>query len=531
MVAALYATSAFTTWRAEAADGVDRLGIFLSGLVLLPVVAIAVGVGLAMVLRLPLGWLVGLLGPVLGMALSLLLDVERVVFMVVVVGVFAGLSTAGAALGTAARPPRAPSGPAPAMLRPRLVAVVGLADAVLLVAALGVAGTISSREPDEAVVKADLPASPAAAALPRRLGDREHAQARPRPGYATPTGPWSADLIGRGDHMELRVPGMVVAGIRHTSIRFPSAADAGRGSAGDELILPDGSRWVPDGPSRLEGPQDLPFTEAVARKDSLTVVTSVQALARSARDGVTAVGAFIRSDGHRVDRLVLPPGTKQVRDCLRILPSESCDKTTRSPMQVQVTPVAGMRIQVAGDGEASVAGTARVTAVERSWEGMVAAVEAKQLRAAAIHSDGVWAVNAEAGRARQVWMDGWPVIGTELSAKAVMESSERKGRLPLRIRWKNVGHATSQILEAEGQGAGAPSVAFGLEPPRSHDAGLGVIRSIEVRNLRRGLSIPSRLDVGKGVERGLSFEPGADASIVLRGNFPSVTVPLPIRPR
>ncbi len=48
-----------------------------------------------------------------------------------------------------------------------------------------------------------------------------------------------------------------------------------------------------------------------------------------------------------------------------------------------------------------------------------------------------------------------------------------------------------------------------------------------MRNLKNGLDIPSELEVGKSIERGLSFEPGAEASIVLRGNFPAVTVPLP----
>jgi hypothetical protein len=74
---------------------------------------------------------------------------------------------------------------------------------------------------------------------------------------------------------------------------------------------------------------------------------------------------------------------------------------------------------------------------------------------------------------------------------------------------------------------GAKSVGFRLATTTGHDAGLGVTRRPEVRNLKNGIDIPSELEVGKSIERGLSFEPGAEASIVLRGNFPAVTVPLP----
>ncbi len=96
------------------------------------------------------------------------------------------------------------------------------------------------------------------------------------------------------------------------------------------------------------------------------------------------------------------------------------------------------------------------------------------------------------------------------------------------IRWKNVGHATLQILAAEGIGSGAPGVGFRLTPTREHDAGLGVGRPAEVLNLRKGVSIEAALAPGRSVDCGLSFQPGTEATIVLRGNFPSVSVPLPV---
>jgi len=96
------------------------------------------------------------------------------------------------------------------------------------------------------------------------------------------------------------------------------------------------------------------------------------------------------------------------------------------------------------------------------------------------------------------------------------------------IRWKNVGHASIQILATEGMGSGAPGVGFRLTPTREHDAGLGVGRPAEVLNLRKGVSIEAALAPGRSVDCGLSFQPGTEATIVLRGNFPSVSVPLPV---
>ena len=543
VVGAFLGTYAIGINAANSADGLDGIGIFLLMLMLLPVVAVVVGVAAGMALRLPMGWLTGLVAPVTAFGVNLPFDWERPLLIAEVIAVYAAVATAVAALRPLGDPPRGPSGAKRPDWRPRpacggrptgpVVTMVAIADAVLFVAALGIAANGVNREPGIDVnVTMDLPPSSAAAAMPPKEGNREEAAARPRPSPATPMGPWSATLAAKGDHVEVGTPGRVVGGIKHVSIGFGSAATLPRGHTGSDLQLPDGSRWTPDGTIRLEGPDDLAFKTARIFRGSLTVGTTLDDVLASAPGGVTAVGRLTSADGRQVDRLVLPVGTR--RDTCQRSARVRCGEYEPAPLQVSVTQVPGLRIQAAGDGEVSVAGTARVSAAGHSWDGLVAAVEARQLRVSATYGDGGWAVTAEGAKARQVWMDVWPVIETEIAAKAVMEGKRSflhplrtEHDLPLRIRWKNVGHATSQILEAEGQGTGAKSVGFRLAMTSGHDAGIGLSRQPEVRNLKRGLDIPSKLKSGKSIERGLSFEPGAEASIILRGNFPTVTVSLP----
>ena len=337
-------------------------------------------------------------------------------------------------------------------------------------------------------------------------------------------------IEAKGDNMELTTPGRVVGGIRHASIRYgpPDPRDGG-----DSFLLPDGSSWSPQGPIQLEGPDDLPFRSARTYGQVLTVQTdSFEAVLASADSGVTAVGLFVRSDGQRVDRLSLPSGTRRVRGC----PARSrcSNQDSPSPLQLEVASAPGLSIQAAGNGEAAVAGTARVTALDRSWNGLVAAVEADDLRVAATFNAGHWTVTATGHEARQVWIDVWPVIDGELSAKGVVRKPSffhpfrGNKRFPLRIQWKNVGHATTYIHEAQGVGPGAKSVGFDLAITLGHDAGLNVSRARKVVNLKSGSDISGDLAPGKSIDRGLSYQPGADTTIILRGNFPTVTVPLPV---
>lgn len=417
--------------------------------------------------------------------------------------------------------------------RRRFVAVVAIVDFVLLAAAVGVGlshlGGDSAARPSGS--ESDIAIGAEAAALPAPQPVRnDEVQARPWPPRATPTGPWTATLAAKGDDMELTTPGRVVGGIRQASIRHGPPDPQG---AADTFLLPDGSRWSPQGRIQLDGPDDLPFRSAKTYGQTLTVQTeSFEAVLASAASGVTAVGVFVRSDGQRVDRLALPPGTRKVRGCPA--GSRCSDEDSPSPLQLEVASEQGLSIHAAGNGEAAVAGTARVTALDRSWNGLVAAVEAQDLRVAATFNAGHWTVTATGHEARQVWIDVWPVVDGELSAKGVVKKPSffhpfrGDRRFPLRIQWKNVGHATTYIHEAQGAGPGAKSVGFDLASSLGHDAGLNVSRGRKAVNLKDGATISAELAPGRSIDRGLSYQPGADATIVLRGNFPTVTVPLPV---
>lgn len=91
-----------------------------------------------------------------------------------------------------------------------------------------------------------------------------------------------------------------------------------------------------------------------------------------------------------------------------------------------------------------------------------------------------------------------------------------------------MGFATAQILEAEGVGPGAPGVGFDLNKTLSHDAGLRARRRDKVVNLDGGADIDSNLAPGGKTDRELSYAAGHPATLVLRGNFPEVTVDLPV---
>ena len=136
-----------------------------------------------------------------------------------------------------------------------------------------------------------------------------------------------------------------------------------------------------------------------------------------------------------------------------------------------------------------------------------------------------------AGSARQVWIDVWPVVGTVLEASSGydrgLHTCVRDCRV--RLRYRNVGHATAQIFEAEAVG-GVNAVALGLNATRTHDAGLGVHRGGHEVNLRVGRGVDSHVPPGGASDRGLSHTPGVPVTLVLRGNFDEVRVPLAIPP-
>lgn len=379
---------------------------------------------------------------------------------------------------------------------------------------------------------------------------------RPWPHRVVATRSWSTTMRGKGSRLSLTVGGVVKGGLGHAVVdggsSFPGGPLLGASPSSErQLQLPDGSRWRPTKPFRLEGPGDVPFgvdkpippiqtdqepfTTLTAHGSSVrAMATSLEAVLETANGAVVAaVGAFTRSDGATVDRLTLPPGTRLVSLCPGRTPLEtpgSCPSSVPDEVAVTLTAVDGLTIRAAGDGEAAVAGTASAEAIGQSWKGRVAAVEAADLSFTAVRRDGRWDVTANGQGARQLWIDVWPVVDTVLVAESSLAKSNFFDRsdLPTRIRWRNVGFATSQIYEAEGSGDGARSVGFDLNKSLGHDAGLGVQRGDKVVALAGGGDIDSNLAPQGDVERRLSATPGTNATITLRGNFPEVRVALKI---
>ncbi len=362
--------------------------------------------------------------------------------------------------------------------------------------------------------------------------------ARPWPERVTPTGPWSATLRGTGQHVKLSLlPGRVEGGLARATFDLRSAdprptAATPAPSHTSNLTFPDGSRWYPLAPFTVESAADLPFTSAAARAAEVTVaVGSLESALAEAGDEVTAVGVFVASDGREVDRLDLPRGTRVGQDCVGGPP---CPATTEVPrITVAAQPGQVLRAEAGTQpGEAAVAGTARIEAEGHGWDGIVGALEGnpRALTATAILGAEDWSLEAETESARQAWVDVWPVADTRLEA-----SSDRSGKSPtclkdcsVRIRWKNVGFATSQILVAEGLGPAGVTVGFDLNKTIGHDAGIGVRRGDQRINLGGGSDIDSNLAPGEKVERGLSYAPGTEVTIVLRGNFADTSVRLAI---
>lgn len=248
------------------------------------------------------------------------------------------------------------------------------------------------------------------------------------------------------------------------------------------------------------------------------------------RGPVAVVGDFVMADGRRAERLALPAGSRLVEDCQPRQPGDvaTCFSSTPAVASVSIVASDGLVVKVSGDGEVAVAGAASANALGRSWAGQVVAVEAGGLEANATYRNGGWEVTGSASAARQVWVDVWPVVETTLSARSVVRSPGIRDSYSLRIQWTNVGFASSQIFEAQGRGPGASQVEFDLNKTSGHDAGLGVSRGDRVLDLKGGGDIDSNLAPGDSVDRGVSHLAGSPATIVLRGNFPEVSVALAI---
>ena len=369
----------------------------------------------------------------------------------------------------------------------------------------------------------------------RRSASAQEVDRRPWPARVAATGPWSSTLAGLGDRIEVTAPGTILGGITGADVTFQTADPRRETPARNQLLLlPDGTRWHPLGRIRLEGLGPLPFAAVTAEGSRLAVrAPSLEVIAEAAGGRAVGVGTFVQPDGRQVERLAFPVGTKVVTTCQDRPGQPPCSAEAAPGLSLDVAAGRGLSLRAGGNGEAAVAGSARATALGRTWEGLVGAIEARELKVAAAHDGDRWTLTATGGAARQVWIDVWPVIDTLLKA-----SSERRSpgffdvlkgdTYPVGIRWTNVGFASSQIFEAEGVGPGAGSVGFDLNKTLGHDAGLHVTRGDRVVNMHGGGDIDSNLAPGESVNRGLSVERASSPTIILRGNFPDVRVPLAV---
>jgi hypothetical protein len=372
--------------------------------------------------------------------------------------------------------------------------------------------------------------------------------ARPWPERVTPTGPWSATLRGTGPLVTMTyLPGVVEGGLARATFDLRSAdprpsASVPAGNDNPNLTLPDESRWYPVTPFTVESDADLPFTSVSARAAEVEVtVGSLASALGPAGDEVTAVGAFVSPDGREVDRLVLPRGTRVGQDCGHEPPCPASGEVPR----VTVAAERGQVLRGATGvevGEAAVAGTVRVDALGRTWDGLVGALEGYPagdgdgpahdpgLTATATLGDDGWTLAADAPAALQAWVDVWPVADTTLEGASSAAGGNHNclQTCSVRIRWTNVGFASSQVMVAEGIGSAGPTVGFDLNKTVGHDAGLGVRRGDQKINLGGGGDVDSNQAPGDKVDRGLTYTPGTDVTIVLRGNFPDLSVRLAI---
>jgi hypothetical protein len=297
----------------------------------------------------------------------------------------------------------------------------------------------------------------------------------------------------------------------------------------ENLTLPDGARWYALGAFHLDATGDLAFTSAFAHDGAVTIaVVSLESVLAKAPDPVTAVGRFVSADGRQVDRLALPHSTRVARDCA---PSPCTPRTDVPGVSLAAGSATTLRGSTgAQPAEAAVAGSARAQALGHRWDGLTGAVEGTDLAATATWDGRAWSLTATAGGARQLWVDVWPVADTTLAVTSGIDGNVHNCLLncSLRLRWTNTGWATSQIYEAEAEGPSGPTIGFDLNKSLGHDAGLGVGRGDRKINLGGGGDVDSNQPPGAKVDRGLSYTPGTDVTVVLRGNFPDARVHLAI---
>lgn len=436
------------------------------------------------------------------------------------------------------------------MERPRsAAAVLAVADAVLVVAGVLVAITRAGSDRVAVLVSGphDQPAAVATAPPPPSPVTAADVVGRPAPERVTARSRWGATLEARAERLRIYAPVVAVDGVRATTVNV-TAVDPRPGTAADgsvryqpatALALPDGSRWYPMSPYRLDGPGDVPLTVRGTAGGQLTGTTTLAGLVGR---GVDATGRFVSRDGREVGSLRLPSGTRLSPECAGPTPADVPRPCGGAAETVGATVDAtGLRVEIDdsrqpgydGNGEGAVevevAGTVRARALNREWTGLVGSLEADDVSGTAVWDGAAWRVEVRARSARQVWIDVWPVVDTVLEATSGYDGGPHScaGDCSVRLRYRNTGYATAQIFEAEALG-GTNAVALGIKQTGTHDAGLGVHRGGYEINLRSGRGVDSHLPPGDSHDRGLTSTPGVPVTLVLRGNFPEERVALAI---
>ena len=387
----------------------------------------------------------------------------------------------------------------PPIRRKLLAAAIAAANALLVAAGTVVAIKKASRGEEFAVSAGlgsspttppptrDRPAKPAPAKVAGRPSVAE-VQARPWPARAKAGGTWKAHLEGSGPLLRIWAP---------TTVHGPAPAT---------LTSSDGAVW------------NVAELRTPLRFERLTAVNGAMVNGAVPYGGLTLQGRFVAPDGGEVAQLTLSPSAILSVPATRLVTDAAI---ARGVYGYQDN---GLSVEVAGSIEASGLG--------KSWSGLVGSIEADSLKVTATwHEDGAgWAVVADAASARQLWVDGWPVVDTVLQATSGYDGGPHSchADCSVRLRYGNGGAATAQIMEVEAVGTLPYAVDLGINATNNHDAGLGVRRGGVVVGFGRGRPIDSHLPPGDRFDRGLTHTPGASVTLIIRGNFPEVRVTLAI---
>ena len=213
-------------------------------------------------------------------------------------------------------------------------------------------------------------------------------------------------------------------------------------------------------------------------------------------------------------------GTRVGEDCGHEPPCPAAtdvpDVTVEIPRGTIIAAGTGVEV-----GEAAVAGTAHVEALDHTWDGLVGALEGVTVSATAVFGIDGWTLESQADNALQAWVDVWPVADTVLVGSSAIDGGGHNclRDCTVRVRWRNEGWAARSWRPRGWDQAGRRWGSTSAGP--GHDAGLGVRRGDQEINLGGGGDVDSHQIPGEKVDLGVSHTPGVDVTLVLRGTSPT----------